>query len=158
MGEPVCKKCGAPSVGQDCATCAVMDRRSMKALSVRQPWAWLIVNGYKDIENRNWATGVRGTVLIHASKGMTSSEYWNVHRFVRSLVAEGRAPADALERMPSLYDMQLGGIVGQVDITDCVDRSASPWFFGKHGFVLANAKATEFMPYRGQLGFFEVQQ
>jgi hypothetical protein len=28
----------------------------MKALSLMQPWAWLMVNGHKDIENRNWAT------------------------------------------------------------------------------------------------------
>ncbi|WP_229215634.1 ASCH domain-containing protein [Duganella sp. CY15W] len=41
----------------------------MKALSIRQPWAWLIVNGYKDIENRSWSTNVRGKVLVHASKG-----------------------------------------------------------------------------------------
>ena len=30
------------------------------ALSIRQPWAWLIVNGYKDIENRDWKTHYRG--------------------------------------------------------------------------------------------------
>jgi ASCH domain len=38
----------------------------MKALSVRQPWAWLIVQGFKGIENRTWQTSFRGTVLIHA--------------------------------------------------------------------------------------------
>lgn len=25
----------------------------MKAISVRQPWAWLIIHGGKDIENRD---------------------------------------------------------------------------------------------------------
>jgi ASCH domain len=43
----------------------------MKAPSIRQRWAWLIVNGHKDIENRAWPTKFRGRVLIHASKGMT---------------------------------------------------------------------------------------
>ena len=38
-----------------------------KALSVRQPWAWLIVNGWKPIENRSRRTNVRGRILIHAS-------------------------------------------------------------------------------------------
>ncbi|WP_206002040.1 ASCH domain-containing protein [Paraburkholderia aromaticivorans] len=38
----------------------------MKALSIRQPWAWLIVKGHKDIENRTWSTRFRGRVLIHA--------------------------------------------------------------------------------------------
>ncbi len=40
----------------------------MKALSIMQPWAWLIVNGHKDIENRNWPTRFRGPVYIHAGK------------------------------------------------------------------------------------------
>lgn len=40
----------------------------MKAISINQPWAWCIVNGYKPIENRDWATQFRGTVLIHAGK------------------------------------------------------------------------------------------
>ena len=39
----------------------------MKALSIRQPWAWLILHGGKDIENRTWATKLRGRVLIHAA-------------------------------------------------------------------------------------------
>ena len=38
----------------------------MKALSIKQPWAWLIVNGFKDIENRTWRTKIRGEFLIHA--------------------------------------------------------------------------------------------
>ena len=45
------------------------DVSTMKALSIKQPWAWLIVNGYKDIENRTWKTNYRGTFLVHASKG-----------------------------------------------------------------------------------------
>ena len=40
----------------------------MKAISIRQPWAWLIVHGYKDVENRTWATKYRGPILIHAGK------------------------------------------------------------------------------------------
>jgi hypothetical protein len=42
----------------------------MKALSIRQPWAYLIITGDKDIENRTWATAYRGPVLIHAGKTM----------------------------------------------------------------------------------------
>ena len=40
----------------------------MKALSVRQPWAHLIIHGAKRIENRTWSTDWRGPLLIHASK------------------------------------------------------------------------------------------
>jgi hypothetical protein len=45
------------------------------ALSIRQPWAWLILHAGKDIENRDWPTKYRGPFLIHASKGMTRDEY-----------------------------------------------------------------------------------
>jgi hypothetical protein len=40
----------------------------MKALSIKQPWAWLIVSGHKDIENRNCPTRFRGRLLVHAGK------------------------------------------------------------------------------------------
>lgn len=40
----------------------------MKALTVKQPWAGLIIAGGKDIENRTWRTSYRGRVLIHAAK------------------------------------------------------------------------------------------
>lgn len=39
------------------------------ALSIRQPGAWLIVNGHKDIENRDWpTTNFRGRLLVHADQ------------------------------------------------------------------------------------------
>jgi hypothetical protein len=41
---------------------------AMKALSIRQPWAELILRGEKDVENRSWLTHHRGPLLIHASK------------------------------------------------------------------------------------------
>lgn len=50
--------------------------KKLKAISIRQPWAWLIVNGYKDVENRIWFANLRGRVLIHAgaSKSDTNPE------------------------------------------------------------------------------------
>lgn len=39
----------------------------MKALSVRQPWAWAVARGRKDVENRSWTTAHRGALLLHAS-------------------------------------------------------------------------------------------
>jgi hypothetical protein len=41
--------------------------RTMKALSIRQPWASLIVAGYKDIENRSWRTSYRGSHRVKSS-------------------------------------------------------------------------------------------
>ena len=40
----------------------------MKALSIKQPWAWAIACGHKTIETRTWSTTYRGPLLIAASK------------------------------------------------------------------------------------------
>ena len=117
----------------------------MKAISVRQPWAWLIIHGGKDIENREWPTKFRGRVLIHAAKGMTDQEYIDAGDFARRLGSEY-----------TYHDLLKGGIIGSVEIVDCVERSDSPWFFGKYGFVLRNPQPLPFYAYRGQLRFFDV--
>lgn len=124
----------------------------MKALSIRQPWAWLIVQGHKPLENRTWWTNFRGAMLIHASQGMTQQEYEDVHNFLLSkerlqhLAASLPAPA-ALER---------GGIVGSAELHACVTESDSPWYMGAYGFMLRNVQPLPFRPYRGALQFFEV--
>lgn len=122
----------------------------MKAISIRQPWAWLIINAGKDIENRCWPTKLRGRVLVHAAKGMTSDEYKDVEDFLAMHPSSGiqLPPASTLER---------GGIIGSVEIVDCVAESKSPWFFGPYGFVLRNPIPMPFSPLRGQLGFFDVE-
>ena len=119
----------------------------MKALSIRQPWAWLIVNGHKDIENRCWPTRFRGFVLVHASKGMTKDEY---------LEADIMAAENGVT-IPPFEELERGGIVGKVTITDCVSKSDSPWYMGQYGFVLEAAEPLPFQPYKGALGFFEVK-
>lgn len=42
----------------------------MKAITIRQPWATLIAEGYKEYEFRTWKTKYRGDILIHAGKGI----------------------------------------------------------------------------------------
>jgi hypothetical protein len=123
----------------------------VKALSVRQPWAWLIIHGGKDIENRAWHTNVRGRVLIHAAKGMTLDEY---HGAINFIVAPGMPPLPF--DLPAFKHLERGGIIGSVEIMGCVRHSESPWFAGKFGFVLRNPKECLFAPWRGQLGFFDV--
>ena len=116
----------------------------MKALSVRQPWAWLIVQGFKDIENRTWQTSFRGTVLIHAGMTMDQEGYEEIR---------ARFPDIPL---PPIEELDRGGIVGQCAITDCVSQSDSQWFSGPYGFVIENAMPLPFRPLPGKLGFFEV--
>ena len=113
----------------------------MRALSIRQPWAWLIVNGFKDVENRTWETAYRGPVLIHAGRrmdeGYEGKDDWDWPHVMR----------------PLRFDM--GGIVGEAEIVGCVRASESPWFSGPHGFLLRHAKPLPLMPCLGKLGFFE---
>lgn len=119
------------------------------ALSIRQPWAWLILHAGKDIENRSWQTRFRGRFLLHASKGMTVNEYWNARRFAAGRMLIGR-------EFPGRSELERGGIVGEAEIVDCVDRSDSPWFVGPYGFVFRNAKPLPFHPCKGALGLFHV--
>ncbi len=120
----------------------------MKAISIRQPWAWMILHCGKDIENRDWPTKIRGRVLIHASKGLTQDEYSNAWKFAMSI----GVPFPEV----NFGDIIRGGIVGSVEIIDCIQDSESEWFFGAHGFVLRDPKPLPFIPWKGSLGFFNV--
>lgn len=127
----------------------------MKAISVRQPWAWLLVNGHKDIENRTWQNSYRGQLLIHAGKGMTDTEYLDVLRF---LASKDRLKhlAEILPAPPELERGGIVGIVGRVDVIGCFAEHASPWFMGPYGFLVRNQTTLPFRPYVGMLGLFEV--
>jgi hypothetical protein len=116
------------------------------ALSIRQPWAWAIIHAGKDIENRDWRTQYRGPVCIHAAKGMTRGEWDN---------ATGFMDFDLGLASPLYVDVMRGGIIGVADLVDCVEASESPWFFGRYGFVLRNARPVDFIPAKGALGIFK---
>lgn len=102
------------------------------ALSVRQPWGHRILFEGKDMENRDRRTKVRGTIFVHSA--LTIEE-------------DGQELAERL-RLP------VGGLIGTVDIVDCVDKSDSKWFFGPYGYLLANPRPMPFVPCRGMPGFF----
>ncbi len=116
-------------------------------LSVRQPWVWAIFEFGKDVENRDWPTRHRGGVLIHAARSCTKDEWFEAARFI------GRPGNEGL--VPPLDQLQRGGIVGAVDIVDCVTASTSRWFVGRYGFVLSRPRKLPFTPCLGQRGFFE---
>ena len=120
----------------------------MIALSIRQPWASMIVRAGKDIENRDWPTKFRGRILIHAAKGCTRMEFEDAIEFGEACI---HRPINA-----DLATIPRGGIIGSVEIVDCVTASDSPWFVGRYGFVLRDPQRLPFTPWKGQLGFFEV--
>lgn len=126
----------------------------MKALSIRQPWAWLILLAGKDIENRDWPTKLRGRILVHASKGMTRAEYEYALDAAHAVSCIRRFPSGLM--LPAFESLERGGIVGSVEIVDCVMQSDSPWFMGRWGFVLRDPRPIPFIPLKGRLGFFDV--
>lgn len=120
------------------------------ALSVRQPWAWAIMLGGKDIENRSWQAvnhGLRqrGRIALHAAKGMTREEYEDARNFMLRLGVTCPAPAD-LDR---------GAIIGSVEVIDVVSEHDSKWFFGPRGLVLSDPKVCSPIPAVGNLGYFK---
>lgn len=125
----------------------------MKALSIRQPWAWAILHAGKDVENRDWPTKLRGRIAIHASATLRRAEYLDFLEYYGALVGAGVPDVT----VPAHESLPLGAIVGTVEIVDCVTRSDSPWFMGDYGFVLRNPIALpEPIPCRGALGFWDV--
>ncbi|MFL8988630.1 ASCH domain-containing protein [Pseudomonas sp. QLc11A] len=123
----------------------------MKALSIRQPWAWLIIHGGKNIENRTWHTKHRGRFLVHAAKGMTNEEYCDGLEF-----AMRAGDIQLLRDFPTAQEMQRGGIIGSVELVDSLDISTSPWYMGEKAFLLREPKPLPFTPLKGRLNFFEV--
>jgi hypothetical protein len=119
----------------------------MKAISLRQPYAWAVVYGGKDVENRTWRTGYLGAVLIHAARA------WHA---IGPAELEARMAAKGV-RLSVPRDLPRGGIVGMATITDCVTASDSPWFEGPYGFLLRDPRPLPFHPCPGSLGLFEVE-
>lgn len=125
----------------------------MKVLSIQQPWAWLIINAGKDIENRGWSTRFRGRMLIHAGMRFDYQSWvwlrdngWKIDERVMNMPEDHRR-------------FKRGGIVGSVDVIDCVTESQSPWFSNTGGFglVLANAREERFFEMKGRLSLFDVE-
>lgn len=115
----------------------------LPALAIRQPYAWLVVNGIKDIENRSRRTHYRGRVLIHASLNEDLL-------FGDSL--------DLLSKRAGIkfpQSFQVGGVVGVAEIVGCERSHGSNWKEpSSWGWILANARPLSFRPCKGALGFF----
>ena len=138
----------------------------MKALSILQPYAWLIIRPdftdpadraaayrygcIKDIENREWYSKLRGRIYVHVGKRYSRDD----HGAYSEEFAE-----DFGIQLPAYDALPRGGIVGTVEIVDCVREHPSRWkMFGTWGFVLRDAQPLPFRPLRGQLMFFDVPE
>jgi hypothetical protein len=121
----------------------------VKALTLHQPWAWLVFHG-KSVENRTWPTHYRGPLAIHAAKAMTSREYQEAVDFVC-----GFNPSLAY-RIPTPDVLIRGAFIGMVALVGCVTEHSSPFFNGPYGWVLAEPQefANPILA-KGALGLWE---
>lgn len=118
----------------------------MKALSLKQPYAELVVSGKKTIELRKWNTNFRGTFLIHASKNPDK---------------------EAMKRF-GFSELPLGRIIGQASLIEVKkyndnqehaqdkNKHLASTTWGNYGFILENAKRLPLRECKGKLNFFEV--
>ncbi|MDD3465575.1 MAG: ASCH domain-containing protein [Campylobacterales bacterium] len=127
-----------------------MTATPIKALTIRQPWAYLIFNGAKcsdignkDIENRTHFKKHRGLTAIHTSKKVDMDAYDH-------LVEQGI-------KLPPASELPCGQIIGTVNIVDCVKEHASRWKEkGTWGYVLEDARELDNpVACKGQLGFWD---
>ena len=123
----------------------------MKVLTIKQPWATLIAEGYKEYEFRTWNTKYRGELLIHAGKSINKEA---VQRFEK-------------------YNLEYpqGCIIAKVDMTDCVNvdeelreklknkneivyKGIQDRAWNGYGFKLENVKKIKPIEAKGKLGFW----
>jgi hypothetical protein len=110
----------------------------VKALSIKQPWAWAILYAGKEIENRSWRTQYRGPLVIHA--GAQPHPDATMPRGVRKYTPD---------------EIHYGAILGVVDLVDVVEESRSRWFGGPYGWVLTNPRRLQHpIPCKGRLGLW----
>lgn len=143
----------------------------MRILTVRQPWAWAIIHGGKDVENRvrNIAGSYRGPVAIHVGQEIDTHAIATPSRIHPSFreAAERYMAANTDPLAGSPWMGGRGHIIGVVDLVDVhspsdalflpaadVEGVCSPWAEpGAHHLVLANPRELDQpISYRGALG------
>jgi activating signal cointegrator 1 len=132
----------------------------MKAITICQPYAHLIVSGAKRVENRTWPTSYRGLIYIHAGK----SRLWLDLDDTESLI-------DSSYNIP-IADMAFGAVVAVAKLVDCVKfvdievgnyNKKYPWLYdhqhasGPWCWILDSVSPVGPWPYRGAQGLFEIK-
>lgn len=140
----------------------------MKTITIKQPWANLICEGIKDIENRTWPTKFRGRVLIHA--GLSFDIKWRERVNISTKQIEAYKFIQNNNKNNNYkLDFLLGAIIGSVEIVDCVIGHESIWaeetpmpagcYMGEkpiYNWVLANPILfPEPIPAKGKLSFWD---
>ena len=127
-----------------------------RCLSIHQPWAWAIITGAKDVENRDWLSNYTGQLHIHAAR--TERDDTEVESTIRRVAKHLRIPvAAAREDYQRHREHGLGAIIGCVRMLGCATSWDSEWHEkGQYGFVLTDAQRFDTpIPCKGRLRIFK---
>ena len=151
----------------------------MKALTVRQPWAWLIIHAGKRVENRTWCPprhmlGQR--IAIHASKRVDLHDCAETFAELRAqdmlddvaekvtlrMLQDGSGSvlgvATLLGWLDARQDLASAASVEQgAEAHHVYDLDEDPWWIGPVGWLLRDVRAIEPVPCKGALGLWELQ-
>ncbi len=123
----------------------------MKCLSVSQPFADLIISGKKSIELRNWTTNFRGEFLIHAPIKIRTQD-------CKRLKINKKLVTGAIVGKANLYDVKKYETISEIKKDRKYHFAGKNFQNKKYGFMLKKAKPFRIpIPFKGQLGFFEVK-
>lgn len=136
---------------------------TVKAISLWEPWAWLIFAMLKQNETRHWTTPYRGLLAIHAAQKWTGQEKetWRAirERFGNLLgmdAAPATPPLGAVLCVVRLVDVQPTWLV-RTKIT-AHERAFGNYEHGRYAWKLEMVKRfDEPIPYKGAQGFFDVK-
>ncbi len=145
----------------------------MKALSLMQPWASLIVTGAKKIETRSWATKYRGLLAIHASKKWNPDQasklsIWQFQGGLAPLVGKPLDLTGSSWSGVMDYDLPRGAILATCELVDCIptddltqkqigtDAPFGDFSLGRYAWILENVKPLEVpVPAKGALSLWD---
>jgi len=130
----------------------------VKALTLTQPWATLVITGRKRFETRSWWTGYRGQLAIHAAKGMPG--------WAKETAREFGLDPDVLPRGVILGTVHLKAVASTSDVRrglewadDHLELAAGDYDDGRWAWQLVMPRAfSETIPTRGMLGLWDWTQ
>ena len=131
----------------------------MKVLSIKEPYASLIMKGIKKVETRSWKTKYRGELYIHASLSNVPKKY-----------SEVEGLSDLIKDMPMHY----GHIICKCELVDCIEMTedyiesmknkhpteyiCGAYELGRYAWVLEHIEIIEPIEAKGKLGIWNYEK
>ena len=124
----------------------------MKVLSIKEPWASLIMNGTKKIETRSWKTKYRGEIYIHASSSKAKITKPEVYELIKDM------------------NFKCGYIICKCNLVDCIymtneyvndmktnhyeEYICGHYEVGRYAWIVEDVKVIEPIEAKGKLGLW----